>query len=389
MTINAAKIRLTWLVLVVVFYGLNLDQYFFSKGLGLAPKYWLLFFSILGVLLIPKFFLRKRMIGSPVAVWLLIYVVMSLLWLALSPYPDAANYGFSLVMTTLLMILIALMGFYGVPEATKIVTPLFLIILIGGICSVIWEMIDPAAFVNVGSGIIGRAAGFYLNPNSAALAFVTFFIVLLPRVSSGPAILIALGTLVGIALTFSRGALITWLLVVMFASWCKFLPRVSGVLILGLISTAFFASELILNYFQKVADVSWSNSLDRLRWILGEGSLTDAAAQSRRNVAQIGFNYFSESPIIGNGLGFTWIWAAEENTHNLILRHMVEYGLFGILIFPGLLFSIYKLAGKRVDTSWLVCGIIVIVVLSFFSHNMLEQGFFIIALIALTSPVKN
>ncbi|MBX3655505.1 MAG: O-antigen ligase family protein [Ramlibacter sp.] len=382
------KLRYIWLILVTGFYGLNLDQYLYTKNLGPAPKYWLLAFSTSGGLLFLRYFFKKTMIGSPVVVWLLAYVFMSLLWLALSPYPDAAEYGFSLVIATFLMITMALMAFVWMPEANKVLTPLLLTILILGICSVIWEMIDPAAFVNVGSGIIGRAAGFYQNPNSAALAFVMLFMLLIPRVSRAFTIWIALATLLGIALTFSRGALVVWLLVFILASWRSLLPRVSGVMILSLLIASWLWADSILTYFQEIVDPSWTNSIDRLRWVLGEGNLTDTAAENRRNIAQIALHYISESPILGSGLGFTWQWAQEESTHNLILRHMVEYGVLGIFIFPGLLLSIYMLAKKHVDIPWLVCEFTAIVTLSVFSHNMLEQGFFIFTLIAVCSPVK-
>jgi O-antigen ligase len=122
--------------------------------------------------------------------------------------------------------------------------------------------------------------------------------------------------------------------------------------------------------------------MDRFAWLLGQGSLIDDSAQERETVARYGWELFLQAPFLGHGLGITFT-GAQLSTHNLILRHLLEYGILGAFVFPTFLWASARSLPRDglLRWRWLVGALMLF--MSLFTHNMLEQAGFVLPWLAL------
>jgi O-antigen ligase len=379
------EIRILWTAGFSLLLLLNLDQFGISSGLGPAPKYW-----SVGLFLVTAFFFLPgfkptRLLRVPLFWWTLGYLLLSILWVGPADNMHAAQEGLVLVVTTCLYTGTALLAYPHVAQSHRIWRLVLWIALSLAVLSIVQEYFNPAAYVfaAAGQGIHGRAAGLYLNPNIAAQALVMILACLMIR-GSARANFFACGlALVGLFLTFSRGGLITWAMLVIAATIRGRLSRWFLLVIALCVAIILVAGPQVLDALSYWISPENRNSLDRLAWLLGQGGLNDHSAGKREYLAAYAWQQFLQAPLLGHGLGYSWVWGVDVASHNLILRHLVEYGLIGVLIFPLFLYCSIRSApdGNNRDWRWLVGGLVLL--LSMFTHNMLEQANFLLPWLAI------
>ena len=387
-----SKARLLWTCTFSLFFLLNLDQFGVASGLGPAPKYWITGTFLVSVLLFLPDFKPARLLRRPIFLWALAYVVLSILWLALADNMEAAGDGLVLATTTCLFVGMTALTYPQVPSSSRAWRICLWLALILGVSSILQEYYNPSAYVfaAAGQGITGRAAGLYLNPNTAAQTMVLILACLMLGGSPTANVVAAMVTLLGVFPTFSRGGMLAWAVLVFFSTLRGRLPRWLMAVIMLCALVIVLAGPQVFDALSVWISPENRNSLDRLAWLLGQGTLSDYSAGERDYIFAYGWEQFLQAPLFGHGLGYMWVWPPGIGTHNLILRHLVEYGIFGVWIFPVFLLASIKSAQRGTDHAWLwmVAGIALL--LSVFSHNMLEQGVFLLPWLALClMPVGN
>lgn len=380
-----ARIRTWWAAGFSLVLLLNLDQFGVVSGLGPAPKYWSVgVFLVTAGLCLPGL-KPSQLLRQPLVWWVLGYLLLSLVWIGVADNLNAAMDGLVLVVTTCLYVGAAVLAYPRVAQSDRLWSAVLWLALLLAVASIMQEYSNPVAYVfaEAGQGIAGRAAGLYLNPNIAAQTLVMLLACMMIRNSPKANLVACLVALVGLFLTFSRAGLMAWAVLLVVATVQGRMPR-WFLAIIGLCAAmVLLAGSLVLDALSVWVAPENRDSLDRLAWLLGQGSLGDYSAGERGYVAAFGWQQFLKAPLLGHGLGSMWVWAADVATHNLILRHLVEYGVVGVLIFPVFLYSAVRSSvrdGNR-GWRWMVAGLALL--LSMFTHNLLEQATFVFPWLAL------
>lgn len=377
-------LRFFWVALFSLALLLNLDQFLFSAGIGPAPKYWSIGIFLCTALIFLPGLRPKVLLRNPLLWWSLGYIFFSLVWVGRADDLQGAVYGMSMVVVTCIYIWIGLLAYSRMQDAHKLWRAVIWLALIGGVSSIWYEYFYPASiFSSAGMGISGRAAGFYLNPNIAAQALVMIFACMMRFETRGGLLLATLIVLIGLFPTFSRGGFIVWGVLVGLAVWAGKMSRwialasVAGVAVIGM------AGEWVFHELSALIDPGNQNVLSRLAWILGAGGGGDYSALEREGLVWFALDKFMQAPFLGHGLGYMWVWDYQVGSHNLMLRHLVEYGALGVLIFPSFVYCGLRSGWSHLGWRWSLSMAMVVFILSFFSHNILENGSFMLPWLAI------
>ena len=371
--------RSLWVAIFSLFYLLNLDQFGIASGMGPAPKYWIAgAFLITTLLFIPNLKL-KAVFGKPVVWWSFGYLLLSLLWMGPADNLQAAIDSLMMAVMTSLYVGIAVLSYPDMDASSRLWRSILWLALLTGVISVLYEYINPSAyfFTEAGRGIAGRAAGFYLNPTIAAQAFIMILACMMHCGTRRDLMIATVVVLIGLFPTFSRGGFVSWAVLVALALWKGKLPKWFAVLAVIGMGIILFSSVWLFDHLSVLVSREHTDSLDRLAWMLGQGELNDDSSGERDYIASFGWDQFLQAPFLGHGLGYMWSWAANVGTHNMVLRHLVEYGMLGFLIFPCFLLASIRSAPQGSDRRWLWLTAGISMLLGIFSHNMLEQASFV------------
>ncbi len=384
-------IRTAWVIGFSLVFFLNIDQFGFSAGLVPAPKFWSagVFLITLGLFL-PRL-KPARLLRAPLFWWALGYLLLSVVWIGIADDLDAAKEGLVLVITTCMYTGVALLAYPDIDPAGRVWNGMLWIALFLAIASLLQEYFDPATYVfaAAGQGIPGRAAGLYLNPNIAAQALVMILVCKMSSGSRSANLVASLVVLIGLFFTFSRAGLLAWAALLMLATVFGRLPRWFLLGIALCAAMILFAGHQLFDALSELVSPENRDSLGRLAWLLGQGNLSDYSAGEREYVAAYGWQQFLQAPLVGHGLGYVWVWSADVATHNLILRHLVEYGIVGVLIFPSFLYCSIRSGSRDNTDAWRWMGAGIALLLSMFTHNMLEQANFVLPWLAIClMPMK-
>lgn len=387
------KIKQSWLLRlrtmsvagISLCFLLNIDQFGEASGLGPAPKYWSIGFFLAAVVLFLPGFKLSTLLRKPIAWWGGGYLLMSIFWMGWADHQESAQDGMVLVVTTVLYVGTAILAYPNIDHSSRLWHVTLWLALSVAVATIVLEYFVPSAYVfaEAGQGIEGRAAGLYLNPNFAGQTLVMILASLLLRGSRTTNLIAALVVLPGLFLTFSRGGLLAWAILVVAAAVRGRLPRWFLLVLVVCTALVVFTGPQVLDALSVWISAENRNSLDRLAWLLGQGDLNDFSAGEREYIAGFGWSQYLQAPVIGHGLGYMWVWAASVGTHNLILRHLVEYGTLGALIFPLFLYCGIKASPQGNDRLWLWLVAAIALLLSLFSHNMLEQASFVLSWLAI------
>jgi hypothetical protein len=377
-----------WSSVLSIFYLCNIDQFAFAAGMGPAPKFWLifLFLATLFFLIISKDILTpKRMY---IIYWVFGYLFLSVFWIAGAGFQEGSIEGLMKVISTCLFVGMAVIIYSKLNSNNKLFVFSLLVSLCIGVISVILDFFYSPAFIfsDAGVGIRGRAAGLYLNPNIAAQAIIMMYACLLTFSSRSilvPISMISMVSLIGVILTLSRGGLLAWIALTIFASLRGLLPKWYLMIIFILALCVIFLNEIFFNTFGDLIP-DWDKNVQmRMEWIFGRANLVGESAGDRMGAAAQAWSIYWENPLLGHGLGSMDQLMGDVGTHNMILRHMLEYGILGVLIFPLFIIMCIVATGSIKNMYWLLLVGTVIFLLGLFSHNLLEQGSLILPWLAI------
>lgn len=318
---------------------------------------WLLVALLLS-LLVPYFVVRKRLtnrLQNNLGFWFLLFFGVNVISFLLSPYPQAAFGGVRTLLIAYLFIAITQMlinetGYYRI-------FPLILIASIT-ICALLavfgfYFQVDLFTLgVTVGKGqSVMRGVGGSIGANNSALMYLFVLPLLVHFIfhleafrSKLLAVLCVLILLAGIVSTLSRGGFLMLIFMSLLIVWeyrHRFHPRYLGLLL------AIMCGLLILAVFTVPGTF-----LERQR-TLAEGADADLAMSRRAAYLKVGWQSFTQNPIIGTGPdSFKNVWYHSLTSmfynheyryaHNTYIEVLVGSGLLGLILFLSILFHSFR-----------------------------------------------
>ncbi len=366
----------------VVLFFTNFADY--SLKLGIVPLYWIFAFAAAcAPLAIPALF-RGRIEISPLTIWAAVYLLISIAWY----YPsDQTPESYQNMQTRLLsVIFLGLMLFILArreDEHIARVAVAWSVLL--GVALNLYELFNPLTF----SSIPGRSSGLYNNVNQSGAALVLGLILAYQVITPRLRIPFALLTAAGIITTFSRAAILGWVLVMLyFGVRTGFnVAQLRRVCVICVLVFGFVLSPY-MGQLQRSLEERGTLTLDviqRLNFI--SGNTNDSSAQEREQVATTTWRLWEQHPFAGYGTGQNrQIEGFEVGAHNIYLAMMVDHGILGLFIVPGMLLAMAWGARRR-DLDLVIPFVMFLSFWGFFSHNVLEERYILVAVALVGSIV--
>lgn len=255
------------------------------------------------------------------------------------------------------------------------------------------EFLQPE-LLTLPTSVLGRAAGFYVNSNEAAMGLILGMILSISLVNKEYRLLFALAVLFGIALTFSRGGFLGWLIAILMLSGKNLIKRKQVILLfLGmfLIITTFVTQVDKLAYMTKPNGdpVFNDDTISRIEWVKNPVATKDPDHNSRLYLALDAWRKFEAHPFLGNGISSSReidspldrgeIERYGERPHNIHLVNLVEHGFLGFFIFPSLILTvIWRSRGWIKSIAWTFA--VYYFLAGFFGHTLLYDNYSLLTL---------
>jgi O-antigen ligase len=249
------------------------------------------------------------------------------------------------------------------------------------IFTTIYNLFDPLAFRVEAISTAMRPAGFYVDSNKTGCALIFGMIFCTGLVQSKYRVYFVSVIGAVILLTFSRGAILSWFIIVIVMSSQQLVPRRQLLYSLLFLVTIIFclglAEESLISLSQQAGNQSYNNIAERLQLFSNPSSLSDESSDARFEVARQGWQMFAQHPLFGNGIGSTLELSIGISTHNMYLYYMADHGILGTFIVPALVYAVTRKSqgeSKQISISFAV----LILLWSLFSHTVIEDRFILI-----------
>lgn len=368
---------------ILVFFT-NLDLYLMVTEIipfQRLPMFVIITFSIASIPLLSS---NAKYLPRSVIIWCAGYILVSLFSYSLSSlkpdeiaHQELENRIISVIF--LLLMLLIFSKYYIVQLWARRAV---LIAVLWAVVNNIYNLFNP--LISGPLGTAGRSGGFYGDPNMSGAALILGMIFSVGLLQPKYRVPFLSVVAIGVLLTFSRGAILGWLIVVMIFFIARMIPHPRlfywvvglGMIVLGL--EPLWENSLYLgglndfNLLNQNAPEGIEKHLSRLHLEDEEGS-----SESRLYVARLAWQQFVEHPLLGNGIGAAQELGVEVSTHNMYLLFITEHGILGIFIFPLLVYLVIQRAcGETKHIGF--CFAAFILTWGLFSHNILEQRFILI-----------
>ena len=375
------------LAVVLCLLYLEIPNYVSELNASFLPKYFYYAFFV-GVA--PLLVLRFRSLGSyvisPFALWALGWITLNMIHLLLA-LTDGEQSRADIIGTRIQYAVLAVaLGFACSITRTASYERIFPFLAVLIPTTVIVDFLYPGVFYPLGTEgtVPGRAAATFFNANKAGEAILLTFLLAIPVLRPLYRALLLFLVGAGVILTFSRGAILGWMLLWSYLVLRRGVPKYTlavPLLALGVLPVLLFSFE---SYLAGRADLSehLDNLLGRLDFFRSR-VLDDESALERAQVLEAGLDLFLDQPIVGAGAAVTHLWSLQVSIHNQLVMLAAEYGVFGIALWTSLAVLLWK--GKyfpeKAFHQTVATGF---VFLSMFTHNMFDYlyWFFTFALVS-------
>jgi O-antigen ligase len=375
----------------------NLPIYLYVLDARFLPKFiYFGIFAFIAPLMVMRWQALIDYLGSPFALWALLLFSLNMIHLAGFPASvDVGGAAFmdmhaearrALITTRAQYILFALfLGFVAYISPTRMYLRIMFVLMAVVPCAVIVDFANPGLLypVDLAGAVLGRAAAMFINPNLAGEAIL--HIVILGFAALDRRYRMPLFLLAGIAIltTFSRAAIIAWVVLLGFFIYKKTLPKssvISLMIAIGVLLVFIGSFERYISSREEFEDAA-TNILSRLNFF-SSFTFDDDSSEERVDVIQAGWELFLQNPLFGSGAGATHFWRHRGSTHNQLLLLAAEYGVMGILLWGWMLIMLCKSVffsdrGLRYAMAFLFAF------MSMFTHQMLDAASYWLATFAL------
>jgi O-antigen ligase len=370
----------------VLLFFTFIDVYFFTIGKLPAPVVLISIFMAAGLLLlIFTRFASLKYIPSELIIWCAGYLGISLFSFILvlgfyAEYPFAKE-SFQEVRTRILsesFLIITYLIFAKSPQIQNLTRVAICLAVLLAVFNNIREVSDPLVFQGLNPS--GRAAGYFIDPNRGGCSLILGMIFGMGILPKKLRIAFALLVIFGIFLTFSRGAILGWFIVIAIFIQSGAIPRKQVLFWAVGITTIILVfgqvlSNIDLNELQRsgLIKVDIKNITGRLEWFQNPLANKEDSGDSRVEVVMAAWNMFVEHPILGSGIASTKNlnnWGI--STHNMYLLFLTEHGILGIFILPLLVYAVTW--HSRGETKQIALAFSAFILLwGLFSHNIVED----------------
>jgi O-antigen ligase len=373
---------------ILVSTYLDLPIYFGTVKPELLPKYWFTAFLIISL---PWTFInlsgRAPYSAAPYTLWATAYVILtSFHWIAATS--DGETTRAAVIETKLQYVILS--GLLGVafsavtPKQYTFVFPI-LVAIISSL--IIVDFLDNGKFYSydIVGAVVGRGAGTFINSTRAGEALIITLLLTMVRFRGLLLLLLLLFAGLAALLTFSRAAIIAWVLIWPFALRTKRLPAYTYAVLFGLFFVVPLIITALINYTSLSTELAAGQKdiMERLSFF-EEYSLEDASARERSEVLWAGIDVFLNHPFFGAGAGYTFVWEHNVSTHNEIVLLAAEYGIFGIVLWIWMAYILWNGSYfSRRDNQISIA--LYFMYFSMFSHNLFDFSPYILLAFAFAS----
>jgi hypothetical protein len=352
-------------IVVVAMTALFYSGYAYTGvDLGLSivrPWLWLLVFAGLTVPMNLSL-IRKRITFTPLLVWAYCLLAVMLLWSIIAPSPATAidkimAFGYFMVAVILTLAMLRTVA------ARKVATKAVFLVVIGSAVT---------NLVMAGMGAT-RPSGLYSNPNTSGYALVMGMIVTHTSVPSRYRFLFQIFVLSGVIVTESRASLVLWAVSVVLLYVMSPEKHHQNRWVVG---TMVLLSLVVMSPVGNDLFDSMGESEEEESRLLSLGSPEELEDDSRVELVNLAFEEIREYPILGQGTGKATVIQnnREFGTHNMYLAMMMQFGVLGVIVMPALALVVLGRRSPRWQLS--VPFAVLLIIASFFNHNLLDQWHF-------------
>jgi O-antigen ligase len=375
---------------VIFFFFTRLDTYLVVQQLASSPVGWIAPYCVLSI---PLLMIRDKGKYPPRSVfcWCLGFFIIAFLSYSFSPQSEFSLRAFIDRSFSVLFLLVT--TFLFADQRIQRWTRYVLVAATGiGVFNNFYQILSPSAF---GGLVEGRAVGLYLDPNDCANALILGMIITVDLLPKKLRLFWVMMVGFGVILTFSRGGILGWIMVVIMMSLTRvisFQKSLLSILVIGII--LFFAVQLGSQWIGDSSNIYNqldSTALERVESIIGgdASAAEDASTIERKGVAEKGWEMFLERPFFGYGIGSTFdysITTFSVSTHNMFLLYAAEYGIVGIAILPLAIYAVTHRARGETRKIGIIFTVFILLI-SLFSHTILSLNNYLIpfALMAVMS----
>ncbi|MGH9959825.1 MAG: O-antigen ligase family protein [Pyrinomonadaceae bacterium] len=367
-------------VIILCLVYLEIPDYVYTIYGVFLPKYfYYAFFVVVAPLLVLRFNSLIPYVISPFSLWALAWIVLNIahLLVALS---DGDGGRASLIGTRIqYAVLAVLLGFACSITRTTSYERIFPFLAVLIPTMVIVDFLHPGVFYPLGTEgtVVGRAAATFFNPGLAGEAMLLTFLLATPVVRPRYRVLLLFLVGAGVIVTFSRSAILGWMLLWLLLLLRKAVPKYT----LAIALVALAALPMLLVGFESYVSGrgELSEGLDdilgRLEFFQHQ-SLDDFSALERAQVLETGLALFLQHPVFGAGAGATFVWSIRVSVHNQPVMLAAEYGVFGLALWLWLAVILWK--GKYFqDRTFQLIAVTGFVFLSMFSHTIFDYPYWL------------
>ena len=358
------------IVATFLFFSDIPDYLFVAPILPIVPLVW-----IGGIALLSLPFLKKAAnLPRPLLLWMLFYLSISLLSIVTISADEISMTDFRSKVLSVLFI-VMMYAIYQQKSTVQVKCTILAVVFMS-VCNNLFELLNPRFFTEVN---VGRPAGFYVDPNKTGCAIMLGMLLSLTVIKKPYRWISILVAGVGIMATFSRGAILGWVICTVLLVIGRVICQQRRKVLIPAIILIFLLISLnplrsLTDYFKgDPSGANWDivNRLEEFQ----NPSLSEDSAMERQAVAAGGWIAFGRHPFWGNGLASTRKWTVSDvSTHNMYLYHLADNGILGVLFLPGAIWAVvYRNRGEQ--RTILVCFAVFLGIWGLFSHEVLAERY--------------
>ncbi len=349
----------------------NLPDYLFTAPIiPVVPLIWIGLFAILSI----PFIKKAANLPKPLLIWMIFYIFISALSLMTVSSDEISFTDFRAKVLSVLFIVLM----YAIFQQKSIshVKYTILAVVLMSVGNNIIELLNPRIFSELN---VGRPAGFYIDPNQTGCALMLGMLLSITIIKKPYRWMLVLVAGIGIMSTFSRAAIMGWVICTIMLIVGRVLGDNRQKIIVPAAILIFFLISInplttLTEYFKgDTTGANWDivNRLEEFQ----NPSLSEDSAVARQTVAAGAWLSFGNHPFWGNGLASTRKWSvADVSTHNQYLYFMADHGIIGVIFLPGAIFAvIYHNRGEQ--RTILLCFAVFVSLWGLFSHEVLAERY--------------
>lgn len=373
--------------IVILFFGDVAIYLSLAVSPRLEPQYWIALLVVLtGVLAWFSPQTRWEVIRTPVFFWCAGFLALTLIFFAAIPASHIEQLKERIRDVVLLTAFLGV--FLMLRDDLGFLRKLLVVAVVVGVVINLISLFNHDFLALPVNEWASRPAGFYAQPNESGIALVLGMVLSVGILPSRWRVPYAILVLAGVAVTFSREAVLGWLIVMVCLcvfNTIRWKPLVIYLVLLTVCVTVVGLIVLKTNSMNMYNVDFYHNQIRRFYFIL-EGMHSDVSATDRWKVLQLGWVTFLAHPWIGNGIGVTYHWSMPISTHNMYLLYMDDYGIIGLFLYPLLIWCMARrAAGETRKLAWAMA--IFLLFWGLFDHNIVQNYYSLFA-ISLTAALS-